>query len=371
MSKFKVEFTLKQHTPIIHFQSEQMGATLRATELKPKFDRFLKKYAFDGQVSDKFKIDKTRDTFNYKVKILMDTPKPSKYTYKTFISKRDRDKLNIREGSYFGNSEALLGDSVSITFYILQEKHTVLIEKIREYFADFILITNFGTRQNKGFGSFSVTHIDGEEKEQNIHKVFLKYYPSYYITQHQEPLKKIMQDYQRLKSGISKPQYNKSLLFEYMCSKGIRWEKRMIKEYMKKDYANIFSQLKYEKEPIDCKIDKRLNYKYIRGLLGTTDRIEFLKRNPKNFKDKIIIKIDSQDKVARFKSPITFKVIDDNIYVLAHNNKHIQGKRFAFSIKGERGILNEIVEIPRGFDIFDFLDNAMPRLKYTVRKAIS
>ena len=48
MSAFKVEFTLKQHTPIIHFQSEQAGATLRATELKPKFDRFLKQYAFNN-----------------------------------------------------------------------------------------------------------------------------------------------------------------------------------------------------------------------------------------------------------------------------------------------------------------------------------
>ena len=40
-SKFKVNFTLKQHTPIIHFQSDQSGATLRATELKPKLDSFL------------------------------------------------------------------------------------------------------------------------------------------------------------------------------------------------------------------------------------------------------------------------------------------------------------------------------------------
>jgi len=41
MSKFKLEFTLKQHTPLIHFQSNQKGATLRATELKPKLDKFL------------------------------------------------------------------------------------------------------------------------------------------------------------------------------------------------------------------------------------------------------------------------------------------------------------------------------------------
>ena len=38
---FQLTFTLKQHTPIIHFQHDQAGATLRATELKPKLDRFI------------------------------------------------------------------------------------------------------------------------------------------------------------------------------------------------------------------------------------------------------------------------------------------------------------------------------------------
>ena len=46
MSKFKVEFQLKQHTPIIHFQADQNGATLRA--LKHKFehikDTFKREY---------------------------------------------------------------------------------------------------------------------------------------------------------------------------------------------------------------------------------------------------------------------------------------------------------------------------------------
>jgi len=43
-SKYKLCFKLKQHTPIIHFQADQKGATLRATELKPKLDRFLMEY---------------------------------------------------------------------------------------------------------------------------------------------------------------------------------------------------------------------------------------------------------------------------------------------------------------------------------------
>ena len=39
---YKLEFTLKQHTPLIHFQHDQAGATLRATEVKPKLDKFLR-----------------------------------------------------------------------------------------------------------------------------------------------------------------------------------------------------------------------------------------------------------------------------------------------------------------------------------------
>ena len=38
---YRLEFTLKQHTPLIHFQQDQEGATLRATEVKPKLDRFI------------------------------------------------------------------------------------------------------------------------------------------------------------------------------------------------------------------------------------------------------------------------------------------------------------------------------------------
>ncbi len=35
------EYHLEQQTPMIHFQSDEYGATLRASEVKPKLDRFL------------------------------------------------------------------------------------------------------------------------------------------------------------------------------------------------------------------------------------------------------------------------------------------------------------------------------------------
>ncbi len=42
---------LKQHTPIIHFQWDQAGATLRATELKPKLDRYIRVKYYGGDES--------------------------------------------------------------------------------------------------------------------------------------------------------------------------------------------------------------------------------------------------------------------------------------------------------------------------------
>ena len=38
---YSLEFKLKQHTPLIHFQADDPDATLRATEVKPKLDAFL------------------------------------------------------------------------------------------------------------------------------------------------------------------------------------------------------------------------------------------------------------------------------------------------------------------------------------------
>ena len=41
MRNFKKTFKLKQHTPLIHFQHEQEGATLRDSEAESKMDRFV------------------------------------------------------------------------------------------------------------------------------------------------------------------------------------------------------------------------------------------------------------------------------------------------------------------------------------------
>ncbi len=68
MSSWKYEVKLRQLTPLIHFQAEQPQATLRATEVKPKLDRFLLWYLaperFSGILSGK-------DEKNYYWKLLV------------------------------------------------------------------------------------------------------------------------------------------------------------------------------------------------------------------------------------------------------------------------------------------------------------
>ena len=43
----ELRFTLKQHTPLLHFQYEQERATLRVSEVKPKLDRYIVEKEFE------------------------------------------------------------------------------------------------------------------------------------------------------------------------------------------------------------------------------------------------------------------------------------------------------------------------------------
>lgn len=48
MAKFKIEkysrvFYLEQVTPMIHFQAKEEGAILRASEVKPRLDKYIVK----------------------------------------------------------------------------------------------------------------------------------------------------------------------------------------------------------------------------------------------------------------------------------------------------------------------------------------
>ena len=375
-SKFKVEFTLKQHTPIIHFQSDQSGATLRATELKPKLDRFIKndlkhinKTIYDEYkdiIEDKYLFPVDKGSTAYKIGIKC--TKGKIISYKTYVKKEMKNDLN-QIGSYFAESSGVENINCSLTIKSMIPRLVKLLEKSLLYVFTY---ENFGTRQTKGFGSYH----DIKVKENEFEELLKQKYPIFYKSKNSSklPLEKIMNDYQLLKSGkraSNDKEYmeNKSKLFKYFCAQDIRWEKRMIKEKMKKNFPNVFDTLKYEHEPVRCKIgDENFNYQYIRALLGYAENNEYLKENQKPSKDKIYIQITSADEeVQRYKSPITFKVFKDFIYILPNPNNDINGKTFNFKLKDENKNLNDTpIQVPDNFNLVDFLDFAVrDNLDYT------
>jgi len=340
-SKYNLSFKIKQHTPIIHFQHDQTGATLRASELKPKLDKFL---------FDKCKNKKCpalpfgeKGNLDYKVKILSEkstNEKPNKYLYfakEHNMLKFQKIKINI----------------FSFNLNIL--------ECIKKFFNEFLLTTNFGTRASKGYGSFSL------DPPGEIEKILVNKYKNIFILTQQIDIsnweKKIDSFHKQIKAGILFKKKD-SLLLEYMFQKkGIIWEKEFIK--------NKFPELRKGKAPIDCnKINSE--FRYIRSMLGLANINEYnkgddkviIKHNPKGKDDKE----KKQNEIERFQTPILYKVINQTVYILPDDSyKKIMGESFNFSYNEN----NYDIYTPKTyeFDLIDFLEfvetkKLIKRLKY-------
>lgn len=196
---YKIEFTLKQHTPIIHFQHNQEGATLRATEVKPKLDRFIIEKLTGKTGNEAFTAFKANaewkkwlvgngehPALDYKLHLSVKTciSDPDRRSLKEFEKiKTDRygnpkfkfDMVKNRKvddygeyiyergnglKGYFGNmdketerKELIVEDSINVSFNSINKE---LNNKIDKYFKEFIFSCNFGTRSSKGYGSFYI-----------------------------------------------------------------------------------------------------------------------------------------------------------------------------------------------------------------------
>lgn len=317
MSQFKAEFTLKQHTPIIHFQSDQSGATLRATELKPKFDRFLKKYVFDGKIPKKYKISDDKDALDYKVKIESSNTKIIGFEkYPPLYFARDA-------------KQKIISDSITITFISFND---TLLLKIKDNFEAFLTNTNFGTRQSKGYGNF---YIDAKNfKKELVADEKSKVYSFKSNLQNWEQDIKLF--YGLLRAGINEVDfktkkskfYAKSMMFMYAKSLGITWDKKAIKEH----FLNR----------------KKSNNPYLmKDLLGFST-------NENWGSHKMTIKKSTKD-IDRYKSPITFKPMQNGSSVTVYFFADQINKKFLnqlFKIEAKQTPLE--IKTPQEFDIDNF-----------------
>lgn len=344
---YKIEFTLKQHTPIIHFQHNQEGATLRATEVKPKLDRFLiEKFAMTTIVE-----------VNGKAK---EIPKDE---YLKWFSNNDALSLNykIRFAESQTNWEqdvtiippnidkALKKDDFQIYFHSYLKE---LLDEIENYIMEFFILTNFGRRQNKGFGCF---YIDGTSRDSflTLDRMIFQYTGNGFVNHDTNFYNTISKQWRILKSGSNRP-YKKSRVFKYMFLKGMRWEKRWFKVLLNdwiNDPTNTDPEYRHQllctNEPLDVSEDENEDnnnngyynyadnpdfnddYFFGRAFLGLAEHFEFrTTRNDRIYQFKV-----KSDVIARFKGPVTFKVFNNYIFAIVEKiPKQLKNQNFTFDL---------------------------------------
>jgi len=200
----KLTFTLKQHTPLIHFQHDQAGATLRATEVKPKLDFFImKKLLENPEIPDHrirehfFTVATTQQSdgsnhqwknwligngenehiaLNYKLSFYCPENHFGEIQETNFrngqIERKKDGKIDVKAfpGFFANNGKENFDDfkwfnwsSGDINAKIIAFDQT-LKEVIEQSITAFFFHNNFGSRKTKGFGSFSVSNEDGKSK---------------------------------------------------------------------------------------------------------------------------------------------------------------------------------------------------------------
>lgn len=311
-----LKITLKQHTPLIHFQYDQYGATLRASEFKPRFDKYLtqtiesgnydywEKYLVgsivDAQIDETAGISTRKNLNARKIKLKAKFNENKNYfalDYKlkvvtSGISSQEMESLPM----YFanqGNAEKKYDVySQKDIILVFSSFHDGLLKLIEENISVFLAKTNFGTRQTKGYGSF---YLKGKEPENANYHFIVK------SSDQTTLFKNIADFYSVIRSGINDGLYIKSALFKYLKEHDRQWDKRSIKGFF---YQK--SEIKAEQTDhpeADCPLvevspGSRIMYK---ELLGLSTSESWLKKNAKLTRQ--------NEDIQRFKSPILFKPI--------------------------------------------------------------
>lgn len=421
----KLVIKLKQHTPLIHFQHNQEGATLRASEVKPKLDKFIltqlgkeqyKEISDDEyeEIASNYEKDNPGCIFDdlydididaqyeaignflalkykwikgkgldYKMRIEM-APGSTTEEYLLASSIRDDKVQNLnnngintisgtpffaqeRENSQIANAQGyertekwnaigkkgiIIKEEIEVSILIMKDSNEVpLTDYLKEHIQSFFLSTNFGTRQSKGFGSFTVTSIlyNDQTYELKNNEDLLKQYFQFVYKKATGGTNRINiifttinNDYRLIKSGQRRP-YKRSRMMLYADERGMGWDKKYIKKAYKSLPNNLF--ILKDEHPQDY-YGEHEDYKYYRAMLGLTEQFEFLLSNPPAINSKMIVKV-SHPSIKRFQSPILFKVIGNAIYLVGNEiSKKMLNETFTLSASIQRD--NAFRDIPLG-----------------------
>lgn len=405
----KLEIKLKQHTPLIHFQHDQEGATLRASEVKPKLDKFVLTKLGQGDYQAGIIQAKERGwligkgdhpALDYKIRIestaveKWDINERQKYTqrheqrgkpfiqqgkekylakvrrsdrktiydlkpYPSFFANMDSDYSNPDEYRRFSFTDEPIGMTI-------HTRDTSLFEYLSnpDLMNDFFFQTNFGTRQSKGFGSFGLDKQDPyhrARRSQYRFKIEMDMWDNlkYIDEEYKKVFECIELFYKTLRGGINLKNgrgdtlfYFKSLLYMYADEfLNAKWDKRKIKE----EFYRI--ERKSKQNTYD-----------VRDMLGFSTSEQWL-----SFNDSIEKSSEAAD---RMQSPILFKPIyddDSGIYtinILFQDEKvnmagFKEGQKVKVHSKNHRGS-DFYINLPQSFSTESFFNYIFNQIDFDI-----
>ena len=347
MYDWQKEYKLVQHTPLIHFQHSEPHACLRATEVKPKLDRFLieqleKDDRFgDGRWKKWFVGDGSQQSFDYMMRITPNSEQVERtHSIERAIARAEHrpPNANLHEihKNYFGNmaSGNSIQDTIRETFkesLFYKDGLTLtircfipeLLTFIDEHIRGFFMMHNFGTRQRKGFGSFTVD-ISTEPNAPKGFDLVGKYCPNAYYCKldgnvnADALLDAVWVISAFLRSGFNRGEgnYVRGFVFRYFQREKnpLANDKAFVKQQVLHNVYNKATRGEHLHP-----YGNNVRYRYVRGLLGTNENSRFC-RAPRGEtrEDRTVhnIYIHSAEGVERFPSPLLFKPIGKFVFIL-------------------------------------------------------
>ena len=333
MNSYRRTYHLVQESPFIHFQYYEHKATLRASEVKPKLDRFLtellggKDAVCQNNLPWLCKFAQRNISsanilsYDYKMQITAKKPIARTITCETALYHLmdDTQKMHQIQGYFFENrpeGKTLLdkklsviknykeavrykeGLSLTITCFIPE-----LLAFIEEHLALFFVLNGFGARKAMGYGSFLIENTDVKAELIRMKKLINR--PFFYIeTPEGSPLQQLAEIetiFRLLKGGINlnNGDYFKGFIFRYFLNQGIGNEKSFAKQH-----ENLLGTLykNQERKPVEMQESR-----FIRAMLGLSS----FYYHPA-YKEKITL-WEKAGEIEKFSVPIRFKIAENYI----------------------------------------------------------
>ena len=374
-----LEIKLKQHTPLIHFQHDQYGATLRASEVKPKLDKFIIRRLKESGEYERgihegwIKSKNGKEWLDYKMRI-EDT------NVTVWGMSRDTGRVNPNNNKpiiesmplFFGNMHGrdvitpmekkmvFTPDPISMN---LTSRSAALLDVIKMNLNTFFILHGFGTRQSKGFGCFmpEVSNV-----QQIIPGTFAKFswrlpndncrfgsWDGYFAL-----FTAIDFFYKLLRSGINQNGvYMKSMMYFYAIDMEEYWDKRAIR-YAFQHFTPDRQRDRGERS--DMRGDgenSRENARLYRDMLGLSS-VQTWRAYDNDVITKEHNPINPENKIDRFKSPLLIKPLfrdgQFEVYLIPSPipTPYLNAE---FNISSQRRHQSFCMRTPSRFDVSDLL----------------